>query len=386
MLTLNPAQSRHLDLIRGVAAQLVLLQHTFGYFPPHPALADFRWGALGVLAFFLLSGFLITGTIHARVAAGRFSLTEFSASRFSRIFTPYVPAILLVAVLDHVSSRSPKYGYAAEYTFGTAAANLFMLQDFPLFQILRRLGVPEQPWFFESFGSGGPFWTVSIEWWIYVTAGLGTYIVLRGVSRGRTPSAWLWALLLAVAFEPLYHFVGGPGNSLTGAWLCGAAAYAAYRRWIVFRQAHPGHWVGSLLVPAWAGAVLLAVARLVFDRLRIYDLVFAVVLAAVLFLPLAIYAGAPRARPPLLARLRLDALSFQSYSLYLTHAPILMLLYCFWEERIQGWPGVLFVVVGCNLFAILFAHLFETPHKHVRAVLLEWVGRLRHRRWHKLAS
>ena len=34
----------------------------------------------------------------------------------------------------------------------------------------------------------------------------------------------------------------------------------------------------------------------------------------------------------------------------------------------------------------LFAHLFETPHKHVRAVLLEWVGRLRHHRRHKLAS
>ena len=381
-MVLNPAQSRHLDLIRGVAAQLVLLQHAFGTVPPHPALADFRWGALGVLAFFLLSGFLITGTIHARVAAGRFSLTEFSASRFSRIFTPYVPAILLVAVLDHFASRSPRYEYAAEYTVGTAVANLFMLQDFPLFQILRRFGVPDQPWFFKSFGSGGPFWTVSIEWWIYVAAGLGTYVVLRG----RKPSAGLLALLLAVAFEPLYHFVGGPGNSLTGAWLCGAAAYAAYRRWILFRRAHPDHWSGSLPVPAWACAVLLAAARLVFNGSRIYDPVFAVLLAAVLFLPLAFYADA--ARRPLAGRFGFgfDKLAFHSYSLYLTHAPLLILFHCLWGERLQGWRGLLLVVVACNLFAVTFAHLFEAPHTHVRAVLLEWVDRVRHRRWQKLAS
>ena len=379
-MLMTPAQSRHLDLIRGGAAQLVLLQHTFGYFPPHPALIDFRWGALGVLAFFTLSGFLIAGALHVRVAAGRFSLTEFSIARFSRIFTPYVPAVLLVAVLDHFASRSPRYAYAAEYTLGTAVANLFMLQDFPLFQILRRLGVPEQPWFFKSFGSGGPFWTVSIEWWIYAAAGLGTYIVLRG----RKPSAGLLALLLAVAFEPLYHFVGGPGNCLTGAWLCGAAAYFAHRRWIAFRQTHPGHRFASLPFQAWAGAVLLAAARLVFNGGRIYDPLFAVLLAAVLFLPLAFHPG--DARPSLAGRLRLDALAFHSYSLYLTHAPILMLLYCFWGERIQGWRDVLLVVLGCNLFAVLFAHLFETPHKHVRAVLLQWVGRLRHRRVQKLAS
>ena len=370
---LNPAQSRHLDLIRGVAAQLVLLQHAFGYFAPHPAVRDVHWGALGVLAFFSLSGYLITATIHARVAAGHFSLTEFSIGRFSRIFTPYVPAVVLVAVLDHFASRSPGYEYAADYTFGTAVANLFMLQDFPLFQILRRLGVSDQPWFFKSFGSGGPFWTVSIEWWIYAAAGLGTYVVLRG----RKPSAGLLLLLLAVLFEPLYHFVGGPGNSLTGAWLFGAAAYAAHRRWTVWRRAHPGHWLGSLPAPACAGAVLLAVARLAFNGGRIYDPVFAALLAAALFLPLALYAD--DARSPPVGRLRLDKLAFHSYSLYLTHAPILTWLYCLWGEHIGGWRDVLLAVAGCNLFAVLFARVFEAPHRHVRATLLEWVGRVRHR-------
>ncbi len=42
------------------------------------------------------------------------------------------------------------------------AAQAVSLQECPLFQILRPLGVPNQPWFFGPFGSGRPFWTISI--------------------------------------------------------------------------------------------------------------------------------------------------------------------------------------------------------------------------------
>ena len=99
----------------------------------------------------------ITDTIRSRRAGSGFSPTEFTVSRFSRIFTPYIPAILLVALLDRWSIGSRFYEYVADYTWPTAVANALMLQDYPLFQVLRRLGVPDQPWFFKTLFPPCPF-------------------------------------------------------------------------------------------------------------------------------------------------------------------------------------------------------------------------------------
>ncbi len=348
---LGPAQSAYLDLLRGLAAQLVLLHHTVAICLPSSGLDRLGGGALGVLVFFLLSGFLITGTVASRVASGRFSLTEFTVSRATRIFLPYVPALVLVALLDRWMLHSPVYSYTADYTAPTAVANLFMLQDFPPFQILRRLGVPDQAWFFKTFGSGRQFWTVSIEWWIYLTVGIGTALALT-----RRGAVW-WGVLAFVAIEPLYNLVGGPGDCLTLAWLLGAGAW-----WVVQRAALPGAGL------AWAGCVVLAGTRLFFTHGRIYDAVFALLLAAVLFVPLLLLRGG---RLMWLTRLRFDRLSFHSYSLYLTHGTIGLLLVARLGDAAMGWPGVLLVVVLCNLVAIPFAAAFELPQRRVRRLILD---------------
>ena len=248
---INGAQSQYLDVVRGLAAQLVLLHHAAGYALPASGLGDIGGGALGVLAFFLLLGFLIADNVQSRLSVGRFSLTEFIVSRFTRIYLPYVPAIVLVALLDRITVLSPVYEYADDFTWPTAVANLFMLQDYPLFQILRRLQVPDQPWFFKTFGSGRQFWTVSIEWWIYLTVGLATYLALRR----RSPPLGLWLLLGFVAVEPIYNLVGGPGDSLTLTWLMGAAANVAYR-WMAadLAAAHRPSWWRA----AWCAVAVLA--------------------------------------------------------------------------------------------------------------------------------
>ncbi len=366
---LGHTQSQHLDVLRGIAAQLVLLHHTCAYFLPRSGIDQLGLGALGVLVFFLLSGFLITDSIAARAAVSGFSLPDFMISRFSRIFTAYVPAILLVAVVDHFIVGRPGYDYAADYNLRTGIANLFMLQDFPIFQILRRLHVHEQWWFFREFGSGRQFWTVSVEWWIYVIAGLGALYVLRR----RRPGVVMTVVLVAAAIAPAYHLIGGPGDSLTGDWLIGAAACLAYRRWALSRPGLTGR--GAAV--AWGVALLLACARLLFTRLRIYDPIFAALLAVVLFLPLAICAGRARVW---WTRLGVQRSAFHSYSLYLTHLPLLTWFYVDYGQRFPGWSGLLIVLVGANVFAIGFAWLFERPHKLVRRRLLAAWTRLQHGR------
>ena len=362
---LGSTQSQHLDVLRGLAAQLVLVHHACGYFLPRSGIEQLNLGGLGVLVFFLLSGFLITDSILARAAVRGFSFADFMISRFSRIFTAYVPAILLVAVVDHFIVGRPGYDYAADYNLPTGLGNLFMLQDFPIFQILRRLHVPEQWWFFREFGSGRQFWTVSVEWWIYVIAGLGALYVLGN----RRPGPIMTGVLAVAAIAPAYHLIGGPGESLTVYWLTGSVACWLYRRWALSTPALTGRGV----VLAWFIAAALAAARLLFTNLRIYDPVFAALLAVLLFLPLTICAGRARVW---WTRLGIQHSAFHSYSLYLTHLTLLTWFAVEYGQRFMGWRGLVMALVGANIFAIAFAAVFEKPHKLVRRQLLAAWGRI----------
>ena len=66
-----------IDGLRAVAVVLVLAFHGFPEFCPG--------GFAGVDAFFVISGFLITSTIQADLADGRFRLRKFYARRIRRL-------------------------------------------------------------------------------------------------------------------------------------------------------------------------------------------------------------------------------------------------------------------------------------------------------------
>ncbi len=360
------AQSAYLDALRGIAAQLVLLHHALGVSFPDRGYDRWGLGGLGVLMFFLLSGFLITHTIANRIAEQRFSFGEFAISRFSRIYTAYVPALVFVALADQMSSRLPGYIYHADYNVGTALANVVMLQDFPLFQILRRLHVPEQSWFVASFGSGRQFWTISIEWWIYMTVGLLAAIMVRWPWP---PKPLLW-LLAVVSIEPLYNLVGGPGDSLTFDWAIGGMACLLCRHLISAARLRLTD--KSPLRGGLALMLVLAAVRLFYTQGRIYDPVFATLLAAVMFMPLLFVALPARVGwgQKWWRSLGIERLSFHSYSLYLTHVSLLMLLATMAPHWVLGGGGLLGLLVLSNAVALLFALTFERHHKTVRATML----------------
>lgn len=368
---LTAAQSAHLNTLRGGAAQLVLLHHALGVSFPDRGYDRWGLGSLGVLMFFLMSGFLITHTIANRIAEQRFSFGEFAISRFSRIYTAYLPALGFVALVDQISSRAPGYAYHADYNLGTALGNLAMLQDFPLFQILRRLHVPEQPWFVASFGSGRQFWTISIEWWIYMSVGLiATILVQR-----RRASLMLLLLLVPASIEPLYNLVGGPGDSLTFDWALGAIACLVCRRVLTDGALRPTNI--PKLRGAWAAVLVLAAVRLFYTQGRIYDPVFATLMSGVLFLPLLLRQAPGRMGwgATLWRGLGVERLSFHSYSLYLTHGSLIVLLCAVAPDWVSGRFGLLRLLLLANLVGLLFAVAFEQRHQAVRAILLRMAKR-----------
>ena len=86
-----------LDALRGIAALLVVWQHTSEYFINQPGMPPDGSGMLelfkaidpgriGVICFFLISGFIIPSSLRSN---GNAPLTEFSIKRFFRLYPAY---------------------------------------------------------------------------------------------------------------------------------------------------------------------------------------------------------------------------------------------------------------------------------------------------------
>jgi peptidoglycan/LPS O-acetylase OafA/YrhL len=149
-----PARSGRLDFLdalRGIAVCLVLVQHigelTF------PAIARFSMqevslGQLGVMVFFLCSGFIIPASLERGAATGSWAaLAAFWRSRVFRLYPLYWVSLAAAAILVFAGLHSP----ASPLTPGDWLANASM------FQVL--VGSPH---------ALGLYWTLAFEMFFYL--------------------------------------------------------------------------------------------------------------------------------------------------------------------------------------------------------------------------
>jgi peptidoglycan/LPS O-acetylase OafA/YrhL len=119
-------------------------------------------GGAGVVAFFVVSGFLVGGSVLN--ARHEFSWRRYSISRFSRIYIVVVPALILTSVLDWSSYfLSPKNPFSLSgwgrmtapiipsYGPRNIAASVLSLESV--------VGGP--------LGSDHPLWSLGCEWFFY---------------------------------------------------------------------------------------------------------------------------------------------------------------------------------------------------------------------------
>ncbi|GGE99214.1 acyltransferase [Aliidongia dinghuensis] len=363
---LAPCQVDYLNLVRALAAQIVLVGHSTAYFLAGHDRGG-RWEQFGVLVFFLLSGFLIALSVRQKRDRSDYRFGHYVIDRFCRIFSAYLPALVLVALVDSLMHDLPAYPYAASSTPLQWLGNLVMLQEFPVFQILRRLGSPDRPWFIEAFGSGRPFWTVAIEWWIYLTFGYLAFFV----TRLRRLAVRDLLILALVGIVPIYNAMGGVGQCLSFVWATGAAAAWAQDR--LMRRGGPqalpgrGRWAWFLTVGILLSAMLLAGRAFVTDT-RIYDLQFAVFTAGILFGGFFLLGVAPVTVPRFVSR-AIDRIADYSYSLYLIHYTVLMWFAVHRPSPTHHDVGTFVeILVIANVGAWVFWFLFER-HYHRLAAL-----------------
>ncbi|MBA3936546.1 MAG: acyltransferase [Planctomycetes bacterium] len=210
-----------LDGLRFCAALMVCCGHAIN-------LSGCAWTSIpiiGVMIFFVLSGFLIAHTLHVKSARPDYTLGDFLIERVARIYSAYLPAFLLIAATD-LAMAWAGHPIATEPT-GLRAflGNLVMLQGYPG---PLRLGV-------STFGSGGHLTTVAAEFHIYLFVGALFFAV---IARGRARAMAIACAFLASAM-PLGYFLFVPGEasdrSLFVLWLMGFAAHAVASAFAVDR-------------------------------------------------------------------------------------------------------------------------------------------------------
>ena len=231
--------SMMLDIMRWAAAQAVCVGHALSFFgvgdawrPPNaPYMQN-----IGVLLFFVLSGFLIA---HALTRA--ISLRAFLVDRFARIYSALLPCLMLIAAVDVWLVWQGQHTQPAYVTAPIFLGTLAMLQNYPG----AFYGLLELP----SFGSAGQLWSLAIEWHIYLFVG-GLYFLAIGRN-------WLLALVMVIIFAPvpMGFFgggqLGGLGQGISYLWLLGFVAYFLARTEIASRIATYFLCLAALLLGWW---------------------------------------------------------------------------------------------------------------------------------------
>lgn len=343
----SPMLSGALDHLRWISALAVLFGHAREvlFIPDIPPAQLPLWAKLfygltnfqkeAVVVFFVLSGVLIGGKLMDYAARPEFPLARYATERLTRLYVVLLPALAL--------SLLPLISGACTGSVGAWLSALVFLQDL----------VTPAP------SCNEPLWSLANEFWYYV---LGLLVVLGP----RRPLAWLGAVGVVAGLLALDNAVDGRNVVLYAPiWAMGMLALSP----------------GMPRLKVWI-AVLVLAAALVLSRVHILDPLFwlrdAFIAAAMVLLlrAMAVRPAVPAAQG--LARWGRGLAGF-SYSLYLTHWPVLLLIRQGLDALLDPSQPRSYAVVfaaagGAFALAFVFAIATERQTARVRRAVMAWGG------------
>jgi peptidoglycan/LPS O-acetylase OafA/YrhL len=369
-----PAYSLHLDFVRGLAALVVFYGHlhliVYGHtnaatslhksdLTSHPADAT-GLGHAAVVVFFVLSGYLVGGSVLRDLRRNSFSWSKYALRRIARLWTVLVPVLVLGAIIDslslHFYSSTQIFtgGEFSRHITGFPGIGVFLHYLFFLQTITHFTPV--------AFGSNGALWSLSCEFWYYALFPL-IAICLFSSRTSKTVRVGLGILAIIGLW-----FVGSRIALYFPLWCLGVIAYLIPPR-------VPQSWqkpVNLLLLLQFL-AMLYVLRSIAIGALRA-DMVLAVSFTLFLY---GILHLTGQARTSLYSRLA-HGLSFPSYTLYASHIPIAIFLAAFTEATFPQFFTHR-IVVTASLFVLVFLYagiqyyLFERNtdyfRRHVESLL-----------------
>jgi peptidoglycan/LPS O-acetylase OafA/YrhL len=291
-----------LDAVRGLAALWVVLDHVSNYAGNLKASLNhyvYTWvfdiGRVGPVVFFVLSGYVISHSIRNNPQRGRDART-FTARRWMRLSPPYYAAVVLAIVVSYVASKVKDEAYTIP-SVADLIAHLFYVPDLLNWRMVN-----------------GVHWTLYLEVQFYALLWVFQWVFVR--LRARQPiAAWAW-LAAAAGLSVMWPVFGllqrrehwfGP---YVYTFLLGVLLY----------------WARRNVVPRWIATSFLALVGIGW-------IINKDVLAGGAFITgLLIWAAESGDRMESWLRARpFQVLGAISFSLYLTHSPIM---------GVTNWAGI----------------------------------------------
>ncbi|WP_128928564.1 acyltransferase family protein [Bradyrhizobium guangxiense] len=340
-----------LDLLRALAAQMVCVGHAWNLtfndgnaFSNHTNARSTFIPYIGVMLFFVLSGFVIAYTLHSRSRRPEYSFGEYAIERFARIYSAYLPALILIAGLDALSlslGAPIEPNHIIDFL-----KNLVMLQGYPA------------DWAGYTFGTAGQLSSLAAEFHIYFFVG-GAFFFCIG--RNRIATA---LVALAFVFMPLSYLreEAMSDRNLFALWLAGFGGYFICNGMQIER--HACRIAGIIAIIAlWYW-----ISRRHGDgdeyRLSAY-LPFAIAFVCFCIATQSTHILARLERPITVA-------ANYSFSLFLIHVSIIKPLIYWWP--LSKTSGLLTAIVVANIAAAAFAQLTEAKHRQLASRLKETFG------------
>ncbi len=308
-----------LDLLRGLAAVLVLVDHWRNMlFVDYPMLAQPHWivaavpylltsaGHQAVVVFFVLSGYLVGGSVFRSLDRGRWSWKDYMLHRLVRLWIVLLPGLVLCVTWDLLGlhlHRAPLLYGGAGFNHLTSAV-LPRLSPEIFFGNLFFVGGLHAP----TLGSDGALWSLAFEFWYYLLFPLALLMLRRQTS-------WVNRVILAAVLVVCGAIAGWGVLLCFPIWLLGAWMARA-------RLPRPG--------PLLAQAILVSYPLVFFGTIKRHllpglwqDYGLGLATAALL---LVLLGRTERADAERFGNRFARSLASFSFTLYVAHLPLLLLL------------------------------------------------------------
>ena len=318
-----------LDSFRGIFALCVVVFHTH-YFNSITETSFFRGSDSFVDFFFVLSGFVIT---HSYAYKKDISFKKFTLSRFFRLFPLHIATLIFYILLELCKLVAYRYGiafnkppFSAENDPSQIIPNLLLLQSWTTYT--------------NALSFNYPAWSISIEFYIYLIFFIT--LLVKGLYRNI-----LWFFIASIATLLFSNSYLTTADILSITVLRGLSGFfAGALTYLLYKNTHNIIKLGTIGSSLFEISLFISILFVISSNFDNKGIVLLFLFSASIF----IFAFEKGLLSSLFSKQLFNGIGKLSYSIYMTHAPILFMILSLYMilEKFLKTKSMTLMIKGCR--------------------------------------